>query len=36
MCFIYASSGWTLFEQDFKRSKIFKSGILVNKTAHNI
>lgn len=35
MFFIYFSSGWTLFEQEFRRSKIFKSGLLVNKTAHN-
>lgn len=35
MVFIYASAGWTLFEQDFRRSKIFKSGLIVNKTAHN-
>ena len=36
MCFIYASSGWSLIEQNFKRSKVFKSGLLVNKTAPNI
>jgi hypothetical protein len=29
MVFLYSSSGWELFEQEFKSIKIFKSGLIV-------
>jgi hypothetical protein len=35
MQFIYINIGWTLFEQEFRCSKIFKSGLLISKTAQN-